>query len=90
MKRKKIIVIGGSGDLGQSLIPKLVSNGFDCISISRKSSRNKLVKNIKCDITNFRKLNLVINKFKPDIIIHLAGLTGNIACETNPKKAFFD
>ena len=88
MKGKKIIVIGGSGDLGQTLIPKLVSNGFDCISISRKSSRNKLVKNIKCDITNFRKLNLIINKFKPDIIIHLAGLTGNIACETNPKKAF--
>ena len=88
MKRKKIIVIGGSGDLGQSLIPKLVSNGFDCISISRKSNRNKLVKNVKCDITNFRKLNLIINKFKPDIIIHLAGLTGNIACETNPKKAF--
>ena len=88
MKRKKIIVIGGSGDLGQSLIPKLVSDGFDCISISRKSNRNKLVKNIKCDITNFRKLNLIINKFKPDIIIHLAGLTGNIACETNPKKAF--
>ena len=88
MKRKKIIVIGGSGDLGQSLIPKLVSNGFDCMSISRKSNRNKLVKNVKCDITNFRKLNLIINKFKPDIIIHLAGLTGNIACETNPKKAF--
>jgi len=88
MKRKKIIVIGGSGDLGQALIPKLLSNGFDCVSISRKSNRNKLVKNIKCDITNFRKLNLIINKFKPDIIIHLAGLTGNIACETNPKKAF--
>jgi len=88
MERKKIIVTGGSGDLGQSLIPKLVSNGFDCISISKKSNRNKLVKNIKCDITNFRKLNLVINKFKPDIIIHLAGLTGNIACESNPKKAF--
>tara|TARA_B100001750_G_C15438755_1_gene562391 strand:+ start:332 stop:1249 length:918 start_codon:yes stop_codon:yes gene_type:complete len=88
MKRKKIMVTGGSGDLGQSLISKLVSNGFDCLSISRKSNRNKLVKNIKCDITNFRKLNFVINKFKPDIIIHLAGLTGNIACETNPKKAF--
>ena len=88
MKRKKIIVIGGSGDLGQSLIPKLVSNGFHCISISKKSNRNKLVKNIKCDITNYRKLNMLINKFKPDIIIHLAGLTGNIACESNPKKAF--
>jgi len=88
MNKKKIIVTGGSGDLGRALIPKLVSDGFNCISISKKSSRNKLVKNIKCDITNFRKLNLVINKFKPDIIIHLAGLTGNIACETNPKKAF--
>ncbi len=88
MNKKKIIVTGGSGDLGQALIPKLVSDGYDCISISKKSSRNKLVKNVKCDITNFRKLNLVINKFKPDIIIHLAGLTGNIACETNPKKAF--
>ena len=88
MNKKKIIVTGGSGDLGRVLIPKLVSDGFNCISISKKSSRNKLVKNIKCDITNFRKLNLVINKFKPDIIIHLAGLTGNIACETNPKKAF--
>ena len=88
MNKKKIIVTGGSGDLGQALIPKLVSDGFNCISISKKSSRNKLVKNVKCDITNFRKLNLVINKFKPDIIIHLAGLTGNIACETNPKKAF--
>ena len=88
MNKKKIIVTGGSGDLGQALIPKLVSDGFNCISISKKSSGNKLVKNIKCDITNFRKLNLVINKFKPDIIIHLAGLTGNIACETNPKKAF--
>ena len=88
MERTRIIVTGGSGDLGQSLIPKLVSNGFHCISISKKSNRNKLVKNIKCDITNYRKLNILINKFKPDIIIHLAGLTGNIACETNPKKAF--
>ena len=88
MKRKKILVTGGSGDLGQSLISKLVSNGFDCISISKKSDGNKLVNNIKCDITNFRKLNFIINKFKPDIIIHLAGLTGNISCEANPKKAF--
>ena len=37
MNKKKIIVTGGSGDLGQALIPKLVSNGFDCISISKKS-----------------------------------------------------
>ena len=88
LRRKKILVTGGSGDLGKSLIPKLISKGFDCVSISRNSNVKKLVKNIKCDITNFRKLQSIIDKFKPDIIIHLAGLTGNIACETNPEKAF--
>ena len=88
MKKERIIVTGGSGNLGRILIPKLVSGGFDCISISRKSDRIGSVNNIKCDITNFQKVNSVINKFKPNIIIHLAGLTGNLECESNPKLAF--
>ena len=88
MKKERILVTGGSGSLGRSLIPKLVSDGFDCISISRKSDRIGSVNNIKCDITNFQKVNSVINKFKPNIIIHLAGLTGNLECETYPKQAF--
>jgi len=88
MKKERIIVTGGSGSLGRSLIPKLVSKDFDCISISRKSDRIESVNNIKCDITNFQKVNSVINQFKPNIIIHLAGLTGNLECENNPKQAF--
>jgi len=88
MKKQRIIVTGGSGSLGRSLIPKLVSEDFDCISISRKSDRIESINNIKCDITNFQKVNSVINQFKPDIIIHLAGLTGNLECENNPKQAF--
>jgi nucleoside-diphosphate-sugar epimerase len=88
MKKERILVTGGSGNLGRTLIPKLVSDGFDCISISRKSDRVGSVNNIKCDITNFQKVNSVINQFKPNIIIHLAGLTGNLECEANPKQAF--
>ena len=88
MKKERIIVTGGSGSLGRTLIPKLVSEGFNCISISRKSSVIGSVKNIKCDITNFQKVNSIINQFKPNIIIHLAGLTGNLECESNPKLAF--
>ena len=88
MKKERILVTGGSGNLGRTLIPKLVSDGFDCISISRKSDRIGSVNNIKCDITNFQKVNSVINQFKPNVIIHLAGLTGNLECETNPKQAF--
>jgi len=88
MKKEIILVTGGSGSLGRSLIPKLVSDGFDCISISRKSDRIGSVNNIKCDITNFQKVNSIINRLKPNIIIHLAALTGNLECETNPKQAF--
>ena len=88
MKKERILVTGGSGSLGRSLIPKLVSDGFDCISISRKSDRIGSVNNIKCDITNFQKVNSIINRLKPNIIIHLAALTGNLECETNPKQSF--
>ena len=88
MKKERILVTGGSGSLGRSLIPKLVSDGFDCISISRKSDSIGSVNNIKCDITNFQKVNSIINRLKPNIIIHLAALTGNLECETNPKQSF--
>ena len=62
MKKERIIVTGGSGSLGRSLIPKLVSKDFDCISISRKSDRIESVNNIKCDITNFQKVNSEFSK----------------------------
>ena len=86
-KQKKILVLGGTGSIGKSLIPKLISNNFNCFSISKKPSNENLINNIQCDITEFKKLNKIINKQKPDVIIHLAGLVGNIKCEKNPKNA---
>ena len=86
-KQKKILVLGGTGSIGKSLIPKLISNNFHCLSISKKPFNENLINNIQCDITEFKKLNKIINKQKPDVIIHLAGLVGNIKCEKNPKNA---
>ena len=86
-KQKKILVLGGTGSIGKSLIPKLISNNFNCFSISKKPSNENLINNIQCDITEFKKLNKIINKQKPDVIIHLAGLVGNIKCEKNPQNA---
>ena len=86
-KQKKILVLGGTGSIGKSLIPKLISNNFHCLSISKKPSNENLINNIQCDITEFKKLNKIINKQKPDVIIHLAGLVGNIKCEKNPQNA---
>ena len=86
-KQKKILVLGGTGSIGKSLIPKLISNNFHCLSISKKPFNENLINNIQCDITEFKKLNKIINKQKPDVIIHLAGLVGNIKCEKNPQNA---
>ena len=36
MKKERIVITGGSGSLGRSLIPKLVSEGFDCINKQKR------------------------------------------------------
>ena len=41
-----------------------------------KNSRNK-VKIEKINLTNFKRLGQIIEKFKPDVIIHLAGNTSH-------------
>ena len=87
-KQKKILVLGGTGTIGKSLIQKLIDNNFSYFSISKSSSHGNLNNNMQCDITNFEQVNKIINEKKPDVIIHLAGLVGNIQCEKNPKQAF--
>jgi len=87
-KQQKILVTGGTGTIGKSLIPALLSKKFNCLMISKKTNLRKSIMNIHCDITDFVKLNKIINEQKPDVIIHLAAITGNINCEKNPKKAF--
>ena len=87
-KQKKILVLGGTGTIGNSLIPKLIAQNYNYLSISNHTNKKKSINNIKCDITKFNKLNKIINKQKPDVIIHLAGITGNIKCEQDPQNAF--
>lgn len=60
--KKNILILGGSGFIGQNLIKKLTSyKSFTVTSVSKKNSYkfNEKVKFIKCDLTNisqFKKL----------------------------------
>ena len=85
-KQKKILVLGGTGSIGKSLIPKLISNNFHCLSISKKPFNENLINNIQCDITEFKKLNKIINKQKPDVIGTLNVLNASI--KLKPKIIF--
>ncbi len=78
----KILIIGSNGLLG-SLLFKKIKNGNNVIGTT---NRNKKKIQIKCNITKKEEVFRTIQKIKPDIIIHLAGITGNLECEKNPHK----
>ena len=80
---QKILVTGGLGFIGSNLIEILLQQKFYVINIdkvsyssnfynTKKYSKNKSYKFIKCDLKNIKKLNKILNKFKPNCVFNLA------------------
>jgi nucleoside-diphosphate-sugar epimerase len=63
---KRVLVTGGSGFIGKFLVERLVSKGFDVKSLSSKD----------CDIRDAEQVKSVFDGFRPEVVFHLAGLTG--------------
>src|SRR3990172_11875322 len=89
----KILVTGGLGFIGSSLVDKLISCDHEVAVYDSQinfidkpkyyktalSHRKKIFKNIpqakyKANIRDLESLNKSFNDFKPEIIVHLAGL----------------
>ena len=80
----KIIVTGGSGFIGSSLIREIIKRrGFEVLNIDKLSyaSSNDSLLSIadskrytfkKVNICNLSAIKSIINKFKPNLIMHLA------------------
>ena len=81
----KILVTGGCGFIGSNflkiMVPKYKKTKFlniDSLTYAGKSENVRNLKNkknykfLKIDISNFSKLNKVIKKFKPKVIVHFA------------------
>jgi len=82
MKKRKIIVTGLSGVVGQSLVSSLIPK-YEVISLSRNPVELKLVRSIQCDITNSKELAKQLSQEKPVAILHLAAATHIDACESD-------
>jgi len=82
----KVLVTGSSGSLGKVLINSLKILDFDYLGITKSSKTSG--KQTRCNIKKIEQISSVINNYKPDVIIHLAGLTGNEECEKDSKEAF--
>ncbi len=82
---KKILITGADGYIGSCLFYILKSK-FKIIGIDKKKSSNKKI--FQCNILNNKKLNLIIKKEKPELIIHLAAQS--LVDETINKKKYYD
>jgi len=85
------MITGGLGFIGSHLTEEFVKSKHNVIlltkSFSKKNNISSFMNKItleKIDVTNFNKVKKIISKHKPDVIIHLAGVTSHSKSFENP------
>ncbi len=74
MARKRILISGATGFIGQQLIPYLLRNNYDVLCISKnpnKLSNYSRVNIIGLDNLLKNKGSSELDKFEPEIFLHL-------------------
>ncbi len=87
--KKKILVTGANGLLGQKLLEQLINHpNFDLIATAKGENRS-LVKSGYCfeslDIANASQVEEIALKHRPDYIINAAAMTNVDACESEKE-----
>ena len=83
----KILITGSNGLLGQKIIKQLIKNKKLFLATSLGENRNPACPNEKyesLDISDESEVDLLLQHFRPDAIIHTAAMTNVDDCELNP------
>ena len=85
----KILITGGCGYKGSVLIPKLLQDGHQIVSIDNQWFGNNLpnhpnLENIKLDIRDVENIPLD----NVEVVIHLANIANDPAVELNPSLSW--
>tara|TARA_Y100000310_G_scaffold67029_1_gene62344 strand:- start:1949 stop:2881 length:933 start_codon:yes stop_codon:yes gene_type:complete len=89
----KLLITGGLGFVGSHLVDSLVKKNHKIKILTKTLLKKKNIKKSakkiqieKIDLINFQQLGRIIEKFKPDVIIHLAGNASHAKSFENPLK----
>ena len=88
----KLLITGGLGFIGSHLVDSLSKKGHKIKILTKTLSKKDNIRNSpniqieKIDLVNFKRLGQIIEKFKPNTIIHLAGNTSHSKSFEEPLK----
>jgi dTDP-4-dehydrorhamnose reductase len=87
MEKLKLLVTGASGLLGHKVALLALKKGHEVYSMYKEHPIN-LGTPIQLNLTNQNEISKVINKLKPEAIIHTAAYTNVDGCEINKDLAW--
>ncbi len=90
--KKKVLVTGSNGLLGQKLVQMLVGEP-DYILIATARGKNRLPNNkgfiyMPLDVTNKEEVYQLVEDLKPDFVIHTAAMTNVDQCESDRDECW--
>ena len=78
----KIMITGGAGFIGSHLCDEFVAQNDEVIVLTRVSTHTDRISHLLekiiveiADVTNYDEVGKIIEKHRPEVIIHLAGET---------------
>ncbi|MCG7844382.1 MAG: dTDP-4-dehydrorhamnose reductase [Methanomassiliicoccales archaeon] len=83
---RRVLIVGGSGLLGQYLVLEARSRGMEVLGTHNETTPVEVSRRI--DITTLSSVDSIIDDFDPEIIVLSAAMTNVDQCEREPDRAY--